>query len=378
MRRLTNLSFLWSFLCSRAFLLFWLLVWLLVSDTPFNFAQLALNGQGSWYADLISNGYQLERPPDYTQPSNLVFFPLYPFLVASLSWFLPLSPAVCALILSNLFLLAALLVGINYYALTRLPKDANPTWKEKIKVSLPLIFLFCFGFNSFYFSLIYPESLWLLLVASGFYLLERHQYYYAGLVGLLLSATNPLGIFFSLLLISVYTRSYLRRQFTLASRWHFFAHVLFLFLLSSGGFWLYSLFLFMTTGDAFAYLKAQAAWGSRFLIYVNSLHADYTLAQIWWLSLVGIIGFYLLLWAMRRQHRYKEIVFAAICLFLPLSSSLWSLPRQLISCFPFLTLFADSLKRLPNRLYKIIFYSILAALNIIMWLAWLSSNAITR
>lgn len=378
MRRLTNLSFLWSLLASRAFLLFWLLVWLLVSHTPFDFGQLAFNGQGGWYADLIKNGYQLERPPDYSNPSNLVFFPLYPFLAASLSKLLPFSPAVSALVLSNLCLLGALLIGINYYALTRLPKNSTPTWREKIKVSLPLIFLLCFGFNSFYFSLIYPDSLWLLLLAAGFYLLSCRQYYYAALVGLLASATNPLGIFFSFLLIAIYVRAYKKRQVTLASHWHFFVHSLFLFFLSSGGFWLYSLFLFFTTGDGLAWLKAQAAWGSKFLIYVNSLHADYTTAQIWWLALVGMIAFYLLLWAVRHRRPVTEIVFATICLLLPLSSSLWSLPRQLISCFPLLTLFADSLKHLPNRFYKIIFYSILTALNIIMWLAWLSNNAITR
>lgn len=54
--------------------------------------------------------------------------------------------------------------------------------------------IFTFGAYSFYFSILYSESLYLILLLITLFALERREYLLMGLAGAFLSATRNTGI----------------------------------------------------------------------------------------------------------------------------------------------------------------------------------------
>ena len=206
-----------------------------------NLRQLAFRSDGSWYLGIAWQGYE-RKPFDTERPHNWAFFPLYPMLVrgaARLTGEFPLT----AIALSNLFLLLALVV---------LHKTVLAFGYGQAVADRATLYTAIFP-ASYFFSLPWTSSLFLLTTTASFLAAKRQRWLLAGLLAALASATRYNGAFLFPALLILYWQM-APRPF----RWRADALGL---LLAPAGLLLFMAYLYAITGNAFAFSDAQAAWG---------------------------------------------------------------------------------------------------------------------
>jgi hypothetical protein len=193
-----------------------------------------------WYLLIAEHGYSTIVPP-FQDPGhiNYAFYPLYPLIMWGLSTITKLPAAICGLIVSNVSFLAALVV---IYILAE-------HWSRSRSVAGLTVALLCLVPQSFVFSAVYTESLFLLLTALSMLLFEQRRFALAGLTAALGSASRSNGVF-----IVVYFGLALLRQRGLVGAfrvWRSPEAYLPIILAPLGlfAFWWFSM---LTTGDAFA------------------------------------------------------------------------------------------------------------------------------
>ena len=197
-----------------------------------------------WYLDIAQNGYSFKGPEKL---SNIVFFPLYPFLIYVVS-FLTLGNFVLAgWILSILFLLLALLY------LFKLVKEFYPDINPYLPIILLLIFPTAFFLNS-----IYTESLFLFLSLAAFYYGLRREFFKAGLFGFFASLTRVTGVLLFIPLAWEYLKS---RDFELISCLNLRILPIFLVPLGTLSFFFYH---YLRFGDFYLFFKVESWWGRAF------------------------------------------------------------------------------------------------------------------
>jgi hypothetical protein len=134
---------------------------------------------GFWYLSVAQYGYD----PTIAHGNSPAFFPLYPMTVAVAEKLLPFSYAVCGVLVSNLVFLPALM------ALHRLTRE-----RFGDVIARRTITYLAISPLSFVFSMVYTESLALLLICGTFLLLERRRVWGASVVGALATLARPVGI----------------------------------------------------------------------------------------------------------------------------------------------------------------------------------------
>jgi Gpi18-like mannosyltransferase len=152
-----------------------------------------------WYMDVIQNGYRVIGDM-YTVESNVVRFPLYPFLVKTFSFCIPeqyrttSAILLIGVVLSNAFLLGAL---VWIYRLV------NFMYEDKHIASRTVWYLLLFP-TSFFLSCFYTEALFLLLAVGAFDFAVRQRWLLASVLVGLLTLTRPQGIFLTAPLVWMY------------------------------------------------------------------------------------------------------------------------------------------------------------------------------
>ncbi len=150
------------------------------SSTPVNtatFFNLWNHWDATRYLNIAQHGYQTTY--------DFAFFPLFPLLIALLSYpFGSGSYLLVGTLISNGALLAALFI---------LYQLAVETLGEQIG-RRTLLYICIFPTALFFFAA-YNESLFLLLTAGTFLVLRRQKWWLAGLLGLLAALTRSSGIF---------------------------------------------------------------------------------------------------------------------------------------------------------------------------------------
>lgn len=137
------------------------------------------------YAKIAEFGYDQYKLDEPHPPANWVFFPLYPLLTKAFSLLTPWwSIHTAGVVLSNLLLVAALYV-IYLIGLERklLDEDAGQ-----------ILFMIIAYPASLYFSLMYTESLFLLLSALSLYLAMTKRYFWAFMAAGLSTVTRVPGV----------------------------------------------------------------------------------------------------------------------------------------------------------------------------------------
>lgn len=282
------------------------------------------NFDGVHYLLIAAYGYTI----------NAGFFPLFPLIINILSKISGTVNAfdsfqfLSALFLSNLFFIFALMF---FYALITID------YKSNVAI-LSIIFLLVFPTSFFYVS-IYSESLFLLLSLIVFYFARKRRWFFAGIFGLLLSATRLVGI-----------------AILPALLWEFFSEekkkvkVLSLFIIPFGIFG-YMIFNFIKWGNPFYFLVAQGQFANNRSInsliffpqtvfrYLKIIFSVSSSQYEWWVALFEIFTFFfisaLFFLAWSKRIRISYIIFSLICFLLPISSGTFSaLPRYSIILFP--------------------------------------------
>ncbi|HSG15968.1 MAG TPA: mannosyltransferase family protein, partial [Anaerolineae bacterium] len=190
-----------------------------------------------WYLNIVTRGY------DYVpgQQSNVVFFPLYPYLIRLFSIGSQDRDVqiVTGWVVSNAF---ALLAFYLLYQLILL--DAGPD------VGRRAIWLLAFFPTSFFFSVVYTESLFLALTVGAFYVARKRRWLAAGLLGGLGAVTRVTGAF---LILPLAWEWYQQKPRRWSSAWS-----LMLIPLGLGA---YMVYLGRNFGDPLAFSAAQFHFG---------------------------------------------------------------------------------------------------------------------
>jgi hypothetical protein len=197
---------------------------------------------GKWYRMVASSGYLLV-PGRQSDPA---FFPLYPILVRAGHVF-GLGYSASGLLLANLGFFAAL---VAFHALTR---DLFG-WPMARRATVYLA-VFPFGYA---FSLEYPESIVLALVAVAALAALRGRWGIAAAAAAASALARPEGLFVALPLLAIAWQQ--RHELTPVRRGLALGAVL----APAAAIASFSLYLASVLGDPMAWSKAEQAWGRHF------------------------------------------------------------------------------------------------------------------
>lgn len=193
-----------------------------------------------WYLDIVAHGYQWSGDPQVQQ--NIVFFPLYPWLMRVAGTILGGRPLAGGLVVS----LSAFLAALTY--LWRLTAeqldDETATWT---------IVLICAYPFAVFFSAAYTEALFLLATVGAFFHLRRGEFGRAAWWGVVSGLTRPNG--FILAAPAAWYAMTTRPVVVRGGAMRVLAVVTPLV-----GVVAYSAYLHARVGDAFAWVADQSAW----------------------------------------------------------------------------------------------------------------------
>ncbi|MBP7842948.1 hypothetical protein KA017_03005 [Candidatus Woesebacteria bacterium] len=201
-----------------------------------------------WYLFIIRNGYSSGGSFDIQ--SSLPFFPGYPMLVKFFTLFFPphlLTDGVIVLlgiVISNALLLVAL---VFLYKIARKLSDSGRV------ADLTIWFILAFP-SSFFLSSFYTESLFLCLSVVGYWAALQKKWWLACIMVSLVAVTRNVGMFLAIPVLYEYLKSknFSVQKIDLSVLWFGVVPV---------GVGLFFWYLYTLTGDFFAAIKVQEAWG---------------------------------------------------------------------------------------------------------------------
>ena len=199
-----------------------------------------------WYHSIATGGYRWDATVFRHQ--NVVFFPLYPFLMRWIGWLIGGHPLVAGLAISIVSFAGAIAI---LYRLAALDLGESGAWTA-------VLLLATFPF-AFYYSTVYTESLFLFLAAAAFYACRRERFAWAALAGLAAGLARPNGCWLAVPLFILALTSSRGAAAPALSRRRLTACLVALAPLV--GMAMYSAYLLFRFGDPLAWIHGQAAWG---------------------------------------------------------------------------------------------------------------------
>lgn len=145
----------------------------------------SLRWDGNSYSFLALHGYVTLGD----ERTFIVFPPLYPLILAFVNSIIR-NIGLTGFIFSNVFFISAMLV---LYKLLRLDYSQ--------KFSLWVIIFYSLFPTTFFLSITFPESLFLLLILGSFYLIRKGKFWQSSLLAGLATLTKPFGILIWLVLL---------------------------------------------------------------------------------------------------------------------------------------------------------------------------------
>ena len=298
-----------------------------------------------WYLDIIQHGYYLQ---ENNTLSNVVFFPLYPFLIKIVGIALLGKFALAGWLIS----MAALIGACAFFY--ELLREFHPDIEAEKPILLMLIFP-----TAFFFNVMYTESLFLLMTMGTFYFALRKEYYKAGAFALLGALTHSNGVFLSLPIVWKIIeqhgwKSIMGKKIIPA----FFAPI---------GTFSFLLYDYLKFKDLFLFFKIESAWGRGFVFNIDHFsffsHPSIVNMGIDAAFTVLIIGAIVLVW--KKLNPLYSVFMSLTVLSALTSGTLMSIGRYSLVLFPLFILLAN-LK--GTKLQTWIFSSaLLLAMDIILW-----------
>ncbi len=179
----------------------------------------------------------------YQTRFDLAFFPLFPFLIACISFLLGnWSYLLVGTLISNAALLGTLF--LIYQLVADIVGD---------QIAQRTLLYLCIFPTAFFFFAAYNESLFLLFVTGAFLAIRRQRWWLAGILGLLATLTRSAGI---LLVIPYLYEVWAARESVLATRRNVLFAILPLFLIPMGMV-IYGIYCWHVVGDPLAFVHVQ-------------------------------------------------------------------------------------------------------------------------
>lgn len=319
-------------------------------DQSWNITKLHSRWDSNWYLDIASTGYKVD---ENNTLSNIVFLPIYPYLIKSVSYLFNINLIFSGWITSISFLFLACLY---LFKLVRdFHKEINP---------LNTVFLLLIFPTAFFLNAVYTESLFLFLSLASFYYAKKRNYLAAGAFGFLASLTRISGIllFIPLLMEFFQNKNYVNKKHLTRIIPLFFVPV---------GAMLFFAFHWMKFGDPLLFFKVESAWGRSFNF--NAEHfafisrAAITNFSLDIFYLIFILAIIILL---IRKRMYSYAVYVASTIVVAVSSgTLMSIGRYILVLFP-IYIIGASLKNEISKKIWIVVSILLFALNTILFVNW--------
>jgi hypothetical protein len=318
--------------------------------SPYSFLDSWCRWDSQWYLVIASHGYSFDI-------NSFAFIPLYPLTIHVLSSIFG-HPELMGLLISNISLFTAL-----YF----LYKLIELKWPAQIAKNT-LIYLMIFP-AAFFFSAIYTESLFFMLVVLSFYFSEKRNYLLAGIFGAFASVTRIMG----LILIPCILAKYLKER-----KWDWRKidrNILYVALIPIGllGYMLYQ---YISVGDPLAFVSAQSSYQFTRHFTIPLLPIYKSLASLitepfystHLINAYSAIGFIVILIVSWKKMPLEYNIYSALSLFIPLCTisridPLLSFSRFVLVIFPvFISMGMWNLK----PLYKWLFIFILVSSQLIL------------
>lgn len=289
------------------------------------------NFDGVHYLSIAQNGYSI-----YQQ----AFFPLYPLLIKLLT---PIFSGKD--LLAGLFVSFVSLFGALYFLYKLVLLD----YKDKIAQRV-IFFLLIFP-TSFFFTFVYTESLFLVLIVGSFYFARTKNWLMAGIFASFASATRLVGIFLlPALLFEFYEQNKTNmnlQKFLLKKE-----NIYNLLFIGLGIFGLlgYMIFLQLNYNDPIAFIHAQAGFGNgrevdriilfyqvvwRYMRMIFLTRLDPLFFTVWLELLSTFLFLTLLIISFVKKVRKSYLLFAILSYIIPtFSGTFSSMPRYVLVLFP--------------------------------------------
>jgi len=213
-----------------------------------------------WYLDIASRGYHWNGNP--LEQQNVVFFPLLPLMMRAVGT-----------VIGGHLLIAGLLVSLAAFLAALCWFWRWTTERTDPETATAAVWLLSAFPHAIFFSAVYTESLYLLIVVCACYYAERRLFWRAAAIGLVAGLVRPNGIVLSLP-IAVIAFVTNRERGNLVPR---SAAVL----APVAGMLCFSAYLAWRVGDATAWLANQAAWPDNFGIHPAP--APNAHVNLWWI-----------------------------------------------------------------------------------------------
>ena len=282
-----------------------------------------------WYMKIARDGYFTGKIGDLSDKAVFAFFPLYPLLIYLFNF------GFNNLILSGLFVsfLCSIISVIYLYKLVLLDYPEQEGFAAGIVAKRTFLFFLLFP-TAFFFTAVYTESLFIMLVILSFYYARQQKWYLVSIFGILCSLTRSLGVFIVVPLLIEYLQSKgskgLMIKFDKSIIWP---------LITPLGLLIYQLYLWFVTGTFSTFFTAQKFW-SRGLFEVSGYAAYITNPSLHgfrnsFIDLITTIFFLIMLYFIYKKLRLSYFVYSLLIILIPLlSGNVMSMTRMIIVSFP--------------------------------------------
>jgi Gpi18-like mannosyltransferase len=293
-----------------------------------DFTGMHARRQSRRHLDIAQNGYNNTINSRLT---NLVYFPLYPLMINLVASALKINYILAGFLISNICLFISV---VFFYKLLKIDFETETSKKA-------ILFMLVFP-TSFFFTMIYTESLFLLLSVLVFYFAIKKRWFLVGILGFLAATTRVTGI---LLLFPVL--------------WEYFhaekkvkPNIIYLSLIPFGliSFFTYHWYKY---GSFFILFEAQKNWGRQFF-NINNFLPNYSVLpplapeminfyiEVFFVFLAIIACFF----AFKFKIRKSYFIYLLLGTIVPiLTGSLESMPRYILVLFPMYIVFVNLIKK---------------------------------
>lgn len=313
-----------------------------------------------WYQAIVTNGYW---------GGSRAFFPLFIILGQGLQLIFPfVATPILLFSLSNVIFITAI-----YYFQILLEKYQLSHDQDKDNNYLLVLLIYPF---SFFFSIGYTESLFLLLLVLTLIYAKDKKYLGAAIFAGLASATRTVGIFLSVALLVQFIKDYRDKKVK-------FWQIMYL-LISPLGLIFYMLFLKLKFGNYWGFLVDSQNWGRQLSFYdsmisfkdqlvrlssTNPFNPDGSFIRPLIENSSIIIALVSIIWFFTKFKRWDVTVFSALALLLPImTGTLVSINRLVLVILPIYFMVGYLIKNPKYRLVILLTMTFLQALFTILYI----------
>lgn len=319
---------------SRLFLVILYLVWQRHYGESATLFEALFRYDCGYYQEIALNGYVGEAMAHLgSGQAHWAFFPLAPVLEGIASRLTGMDVSVAGVLLNTIFL----------YLLTWLSGRYAVRYAGGERSALLIMLLFNFGPYNIYYSTLYTEALFTLLVCTFLYCMRRGWWIRMGLCGALAGAARSLGVFLVFAVAAFCIQQYFSGCRASATKPKFPDFVITVLrqprlilgtCLIPLGFFCYMAYLDHLLGDGMALVHVQVGWsrepGNPLLILLSGLNT------------LGANEFYFALWTLAALYLCCHLVLRKsvdavpgfLFVLIPLSTSILCMPRYVACSFP--------------------------------------------